>query len=212
MREREWGFYFPDPDNPREGEDRSRSDWPRWVSVIPPHDPQHPSNRLIPFGIQIRFMVDKTRRLICTGVRLGGDPLHGDPEHAAEVEVSASKLRLIPLTEILEQLSERPDFEDWMLEDLGWTEMMAPREPAPVDRPQPGRPPKPDAFYREVAEAYRGAHGVRPIKRIVERFVVAPPTARAYVRRARKLGFLGPGIPGKAGERPNASHEGQGGE
>jgi hypothetical protein len=61
--------------------------------------------------------------------------------------------------------------------------------------------PKPPTFYRQVAEAYRGlrAQGNRPAVELAEANGVPVTTAHRWIRRARELGYLGPGQKGRAG-------------
>ena len=201
MAEREWGFYFRmvDPDDEVDANTTVDPDWYRWVSVIPPQDPEKPGGWLLPYGMQIRVAVDRSRRLVCTGLRLGGQPLQGDAD-GTETEITATSLRDIRLTEILADLRERLDMPDWLLADLGISAAIATRAPEPVDRRPVGRRGHPPEFYQEVAALYHEAGAVKPVKRIAEHYVVAQATAHGYVRRARQLGFLGRAIPGKAGE------------
>jgi hypothetical protein len=57
-----------------------------------------------------------------------------------------------------------------------------------------GRPDRSTDFYREIAEFYRAAvaQGKRPGAEIARRKRVNPNTARVWIHRARKLGFLEP--------------------
>lgn len=197
MGERSWGFIFP---TVAPGEEHD-SDWHRWIGVLSPMDPNDPTRRILPYGMRIRVTVDADRRLVCTGVRLGGYALGDSPDSGTEVEVTAASLREIRLTEILEQLREWTGLPDWMLAGLGISAAIGTRAPEPMDRRPVGRRGHPDSFYQEVAGLYRAAGAVKPVKRIAEHYVVAPATAKGYVRRARERGFLGGSILGKAGER-----------
>lgn len=59
-----------------------------------------------------------------------------------------------------------------------------------------------DEHLDEVAKVYRDAlgAGARPTKAVMAAFHAKRPTASKWVRAARDRGFLGPAIPGKAGE------------
>jgi Helix-turn-helix domain len=61
--------------------------------------------------------------------------------------------------------------------------------------------PKPLSFYRQVADAYMGlrAQGNRPAVELAEANGVPVTTVHRWIRRARELGFLGPGQKGRAG-------------
>jgi hypothetical protein len=84
-------------------------------------------------------------------------------------------------------LSERPS--------EGWT--VPPRQV--LKRPKGKR--LDDAFHRDVADAYESAvaHGLNPNKTIAGDVDVEISTVAAWVKRARRLNFLEPGIGGRAG-------------
>jgi hypothetical protein len=77
---------------------------------------------------------------------------------------------------------------------------------AEPSRKRRGRPGLPESRYREVALAYlelynsglrRGIHG-----ELMRRYSAPYQTVRDWVARARKLGYLTPGQPGRAGAEP----------
>jgi hypothetical protein len=70
-----------------------------------------------------------------------------------------------------------------------------------------GRPPRPEAHYRDVAleylEIYEG--GSRTVlKELAERRGIPRQTVRDWVARARQIGYLAPGKQGRAGGTPGA--------
>lgn len=112
------------------------------------------------------------------------------------------------------ELTERFPFvqlEDAAVEGVVMITQSAPRVTAPRRR---GRKGNSDEFLRQVAELYRYAtehpkHRRAPVAFIREQedlwrqgFRPAEDTVRSWVRQARKRGFLGASIPGKAGELP----------
>ncbi len=62
------------------------------------------------------------------------------------------------------------------------------------------RPPD-DELLRETAEVYRQHINEHPTQAVADHFAKAPRTAALYVQAARKRGFLGAAIKGKAGEQ-----------
>lgn len=72
--------------------------------------------------------------------------------------------------------------------------------PAPVE---PGKR-IPDEHFERVADVYRYAVklGRPPTEGVAEAFDVARSTAGRWVVQARRRGFLGPAMPGRAGEKP----------
>jgi hypothetical protein len=58
-----------------------------------------------------------------------------------------------------------------------------------------------DEFLAEVAEVYRANASDRPTQKVAEHFDKGHSAAALYIQRARKRGFLGPAIKGKAGEQ-----------
>ncbi len=82
-------------------------------------------------------------------------------------------------------------------------------EAAPKSRPvmrfrgAKAKGPRPDAFYAEVASAYRwlvieeGSR--RPVLDLAKANRVPPSTAHRWIREARRRGILGPGVRGRAG-------------
>jgi hypothetical protein len=58
-----------------------------------------------------------------------------------------------------------------------------------------------DALLREVADIYRANVSDKPTEAVAEHFDKAHRRAALYIKRARKRGFLGPAIRGKAGEQ-----------
>lgn len=58
-----------------------------------------------------------------------------------------------------------------------------------------------DDMLREVAAIYRSSVDINPTQQIADHFGKDPRTARLYVHWARRKGFLGAALTGKAGER-----------
>jgi hypothetical protein len=58
-----------------------------------------------------------------------------------------------------------------------------------------------DALLREVASVYRANVNGKPTEAVAAHFGRQHRTATQYIQKARKRGFLGPAIKGKAGEQ-----------
>jgi hypothetical protein len=88
--------------------------------------------------------------------------------------------------------------EEWIFPS-GVAEADAVRQ---VRRARAGRKVKiTDQLLQEVADIYRANVDRNPTAAVADHFDREPRTARLYVQRARKAGFLGEAIKGKAGEQ-----------
>lgn len=79
-------------------------------------------------------------------------------------------------------------------------------EEAVQGRPKPGRPPKPDSFYEQLAREYLElqaqegrSRGIQP--QLADRHGYSREAVRDWVREARRRGFLAPARKGQAGAR-----------
>ena len=177
---RSWGFILRE----------SAGEGDRWIGIYAPLEGD-PPRRIIPYSIRIR-VASSQGRLICTGIHLGDNWETG----GEEVEITTRSLRELRLDEILTQLNRQQD----SFQVIGMSGVIG---RGSVTRPhRPGRRGHGDEHYQEVARVYREAAGRKPIQHLVEHFIVEESTARRWVREARKRGFLGAAIPGKAGELP----------
>lgn len=125
--------------------------------------------------------------------------------------VTGSLLRKIPVGEILGAIRVKAAWEAAQREG---TRAVLGQEPVPGvfsegDEKAPrrgGRAPITDELLREIAVAYliETAPG-KPsgaVKRIAERFERPEETIRTWITRARKDGWLGPSVKGRAGAEP----------
>ena len=195
VTERSWGFIFRTRDD--EDEDLSEvanRDW-RWIGLFAPFEG---GRRIVPYEVRIRITRTPERRLVCTGLRLGV----GVGGQSDEIEVTTRSLREIRLDEILTQLALELDQPEGFLRALGIDRAVGTTPASAPAHRRPGRRGHPLEHYEAVARTYREAQGRKPVKLIMERYHIAEPTARRWVRQARDRALLGPAIPGKAGEQP----------
>jgi len=153
--------------------------------------------------VYVRFGVEKSGRIVCTGVHIAAAD--------ADEEVTATDLRRVPLAGIIDDLSAYITGAAAVGGDLLTKALMrhmaheaAGKHMAPFT-PRARAARLPDEHFRQVAERYRAALRVaprRPIQHLAGELHVAEPTLRRWVQRARDMGLLGQSIPGKAGERP----------
>jgi hypothetical protein len=143
-------------------------------------------------------------------------------EVAAE-SVSGELLRRVPVNRLLARAMAAAHFRFGEPEDGGiridFGEGGVARFPTPKEsaefyesyarnarKPRRGSPLT-DENLRNVADLYRAAtrRGDPPTQTVASAMSVARPTAARWVSAARKRGLLGPAIPGRAGEREEAS-------
>ena len=156
-----------------------------------------------PFPILMRLGRSAEGRLVCSGLVLGGgqpgEPRVGIQRGRAGVEVSATKLRQIPLGQLLDEASRRQTTEWWLaqLPEFQRPTRMGPRGTS-------------GEKLANVATLYRRALEERPSAPVewMRRQILGPTgkatpavTIRRWLQRCRDLGLLGPSIPGKAGEQ-----------
>lgn len=157
----------------------------------------------LPFPVYATFGESETGKLVVTGLLLGAEP--GDT-----VPITAQALRRIPVAELTDSFTRTArrlaESGDPLAAALA-EQMRAPGYRGP--RAHPGRRGLGDEYYRHVAELYREA--VRrdprePTKTLAgwlarrERREIPMSTVRRWLQEARRRGFLGDSLTGKAGE------------
>lgn len=174
----------------------------------------------LPQPILVRFGRSERGTLVVTGLIIGA---------AEAVEITSRDVRTIKLAEILAALSDPkvPGVQKLGLRlspDTSLTFFTAPRgyltdalmelaggaSKGIAPRPRPGRKGYPPEHFQEVADAYREAcmtHPRSPFLALTRHLHVSEATARRWVGVARSRGFLGPAIPGKAGEGKTPASE-----
>lgn len=132
-----------------------------------------------------------------------------DPDGA----VSAALVRGIPVGKIVASLRTRLVIDRSYREGVRYDSPSGARyeyTPLVEDPPKPqrrgGKPAVTDERLRAVAEAYLaetapGQPG-RPLPRLAEKFGSPEETVRTWIARARKEGWLAPGVKGRAGGEP----------
>jgi hypothetical protein len=131
-------------------------------------------------------------RLVCTGLLMGAE---------AESEITARSLRTVPMGAFLKAVAE-------------WNFGRALSGVKPT-RPARGRPGASVKFYEQVAAEYRKAMSAVPHAPVLElaRRLGQPgkprsdSTVRRWLRKARRLGLLGPALPGRGGELPTETRK-----
>lgn len=118
--------------------------------------------------------------------------------------VTASMVNRIPVGRIVGSLQTLLALDKARREGSGASE--APQSPKPEKQRHGGKPRITDEKLRELAEAYLAetAEGkpARPLARIAKRFDRPEETVRTWLARARKEGWLAPGVKGRAGGEP----------
>ncbi len=162
-----------------------------------------------PLEILVRFVVSSTGEIVVADIFLAD--LTGEG-------ISAATLRRVPLGRIeadarleadhLKLPFEGLDLRQIVTETLG-IKFKGPHELGSVTVVEPAEPrlevpsarPYPDAFFEEVADAYRSQVGYwhNPVGRIADANGVPLSRAQRWIREARRRGFLGPAAHGKAG-------------
>lgn len=122
---------------------------------------------------------------------------------ASEGAVTASMVNRVPVGRIVGSLQTLLTLDRARREGAGATRT----EPAKVEtRRRGGRPRVTEDQLRQLAEAYLAetAEGkpARPLARIAEQFGRPEETVRTWLARARKEGWLAPGVKGRAGGEP----------
>ena len=164
-----------------------------------------------PYPIAVQLGQANDGRLICTGLRLGGEEVPGGTS-GGPVEITARSLREIPLTRLLvaitgvlnaQQMKARvhPAASVTRTADL-FEEKLMPYMRIPA---RPGPKGYPDEHFRQVADAYRRAlikHPRGTFKALADQLHASEATVRRWVQRAQDRGYLGASTPGKAGRQP----------
>jgi hypothetical protein len=193
----------------------------RWIHLAPTKPGYTPDNPTIPFPIDVRLGVAPDGKMICTGLRIGA--------WDESVEIKASGLRHVPLTQILGDIATlrrivpRKSASGGVADPAAEVHARA-KEVAPT-RARPGRRGHPIEFYEGIAALYREAIANSPGR--VYAYMVAhvrdsegrllygetdrpdiqrsrEATVRKQVGKARRRGLLGPaslGVAGEAAER-----------
>jgi hypothetical protein len=218
-----------DPVNMQSFEEGEREYW----VVLWPY-PDVPAEQTLTHPLEIRLRKGPDGRLVCTGLKIGQlrQRRVGGARWFEETEITTRQLAAIPLGQIMRQLAEH--FGDIAMLTAAFAWQAAPGADQPGDpftprlqehqasRPRPGRRGHPPEFWEHLAAVYRAAllaNPQHPHAYVVKHFEY--PAGRPYlvnswtsngeamsrklVRGARKLGYIGPAMPGKAGERPNAA-------
>lgn len=129
--------------------------------------------------------------------------------------VSASMVRSVPVGQIVASLRTLMTLDRGRREGVSYDFPAGP-PPGYAYTPLTGEPPKTarrggkpavaDEQLRAVAEAYLAetapGQPSRPMERIAERFGRPEETVRTWISRARKEGWLAPGVKGRAGGEP----------
>lgn len=120
--------------------------------------------------------------------------------------VTASMVNRIPVGRIVGSLQTLLALDKARREGPAAAE--TPQTPKPEKQRHGGKPRVTDEQLRELAEAYLAetAEGkpARPLARIAEQFGRPEETVRTWLARARKEGWLAPGVKGRAGGEPGA--------
>lgn len=117
--------------------------------------------------------------------------------------VSASMVKSVPVGRIVGSLQTLLALDKARREGAGDAEAEAPK---PESSRRGGKPRVTDEQLRRLAEVYldETAEGkpARPLSRIAEQFGRPEETVRTWLARARKEGWLAPGVKGRAGGEP----------
>lgn len=123
----------------------------------------------------------------------------------SEGTVTASMVNRVPVGRIVGSLQTLLTLDRARREGVGAT---GAEPPKPEKQRHGGKPRITDEQLRELAEAYlmETAEGkpARPLARIAEHFGRPEETVRTWLARARKEGWLAPGVKGRAGGEPGA--------
>jgi hypothetical protein len=162
------------PVDPADGEEANG-----WIRVTIDDDP--------PF--YVRVQPNERGRFEIVGLRL-------EPGKA----IDSTTLRELQLARV-EATVNAPALREGILNRLKWEEAVV-----DVKRPRAGlrvptTNPKPASFYMQVARRYveLAKHSNRPVLDLAVANQVPWSTAQRWVKRARQLGYLGPGQKGRRG-------------
>jgi hypothetical protein len=140
---------------------------------------------------------------VLPGLELAVSSITLEPEDGDRVTSSMLRLRLDEIVG-----AARAD----LLDRAQWRTLMGQEAPVSApERPRRGRPGRPEAFYRRVAETYLELvdNGERPLLARLAAALAEPgrqppqrETVKRWVRRCRELGLLSGALPGRPGAVP----------
>ncbi len=127
---------------------------PEWFLLSPLPPEQRQFGRTLPFPVAIRVGRGDGGRLVCNGLRMGAEAVHG--WNAAPVQITATDLRDIPLGQIMRDLAEMLAFR--LATKVNWGEAFQALEIERAKPPsKPGCAGYPKEHWLRIADLFREA-------------------------------------------------------